>query len=75
MLSFNFCPYTSDVVGTIFSGRDDTAARTLPTSIATIGAVTAESCTAACQEQGYLLAGMEYSQECCKYLTHPSYWY
>lgn len=46
---------------------DSVAARVLGTYMPVTGQVSAETCTTACQGQGFLLAGMEYSDECCMY--------
>lgn len=33
--------------------------------------MTVDICTAACQEGGYSLAGVEYADECCMYMMEP----
>ncbi|KAH7925711.1 copper radical oxidase-like protein [Leucogyrophana mollusca] len=43
---------------------DSAATRALPYGITVAGSVTAETCTSACYNAGYPLAGMEYSDEC-----------
>lgn len=52
------CPFRSDSV----------AARTLPNAVGVAGQVTIESCTAACLNAGFSLAGAEYAGQCCTYL-------
>lgn len=49
--------------------REGAAGRTLTTLITTIPAaqMTVAKCTAACQAGGFILAGVEYSGECCKF--------
>ena len=50
--------------------------RTLPNGGDVAGgsaAMTVDLCTAACQTQGYTLAGIEYSGECCKINIFPNY--
>lgn len=50
---------------------DNVSARTLSNYIVVPGgqsATTIESCQAACKAAGYTLAGVEYSNECCKFL-------
>jgi hypothetical protein len=52
-----------------FSYRSDSvAARTLPNAVGVTGQVTIESCTAACLNAGFSLAGAEYAGQCCTYL-------
>ena len=41
--------------------------------MAVTGQVTVESCTTACQNSGYPLAGVEYSAECCKCCERSRY--
>ncbi|KAF8890279.1 WSC domain-containing protein [Gymnopilus junonius] len=54
---------TFDYVGCFDDGVDG-APRSLQNQLLISGGVTAESCTAACQAAGYVLAGLEYGQEC-----------
>lgn len=49
---------------------EGTSGRTLPNGVTTTGgsaAMTVDLCLTACQAAGYLLAGAEYSGECCKF--------
>ena len=49
--------------------REGTSGRALPNGVTTTGgsnAMTVDLCTSECQAAGYLLAGAEYSGECCK---------
>ena len=50
---------------------DSISARTLSQRVITISvtAMTIEACQAACYALAYSLAGVEFSQECCKYLA------
>jgi WSC domain len=53
---------------------DNVNARTLANYIIVPGgqgATTIETCQAACKAAGYLLAGIEYANECCKPPFHP----
>ncbi|KAH9946755.1 hypothetical protein B0H21DRAFT_388973 [Amylocystis lapponica] len=43
---------------------DSTTARTLTIGVGTTGDVTVEACTTACYDNGYPLAGVEYSTQC-----------
>lgn len=48
---------------------EGTPGRTLPHAVATTGGsnlMTVDLCTSACKAAGYVLAGVEYGQECCK---------
>lgn len=47
--------------------HSDTGARTLTRQVTPAGQLTIASCTAACQAAGFVLAGAEYSVECCTY--------
>ena len=46
---------------------DSTANRVLSYGATVTGSVTIESCTTACYNAGYPLAGAEYADECCPY--------
>ena len=46
---------------------DSTSARALG-AVVNAGDTTVESCVAACQAQGYSLAGVEFGRECCEFL-------
>jgi hypothetical protein len=51
------------------SYREGTNGRALPNGVTTPGGsalMTVALCTSSCQAAGYLLAGVEYSGECCK---------
>jgi hypothetical protein len=53
----------------IRSYREGTTGRALPNGVTTPGGselMTVALCTSSCQTAGYLLAGVEYSGECCK---------
>ena len=55
---------------------DSVAARSLSAGVQVpggAGAMTVEACTATCRASGYLYAGVEYSQECCKFLSLESF--
>ena len=63
---------TAGTGGWTFLGcyTDNVSGRALPLGVAVPGgstAMTVEACTAVCQSQGYVLAGLEYAGECCKY--------
>jgi hypothetical protein len=62
---------------TRFECREGTTGRALPNGVATAGgsaAFTVALCLAACKTAGYVLAGVEYSNECCKsYILTPTY--
>lgn len=45
---------------------DSTATRTLGVGMGVAGQVDRESCTEACANAGYPLAGVEYAAECCE---------
>lgn len=48
---------------------EGTTGRALPNGVTTTGGsskMTVDLCTQACQAAGYVLAGVEYAQECCK---------
>lgn len=45
----------------------DGAPRSLSTQVSVHKGVTAESCTVACLAAGFVLAGLEFGQECCEY--------
>lgn len=47
----------------------DSATRALPHGTGVTGSVTVESCTTACYNAGYPLAGMEYADECCAHAS------
>jgi hypothetical protein len=53
---------------------DNVAARTLMVGIGTVGEVTIESCTAACYNAGYTLAGAEYSTQVSTCTIHANEW-
>ena len=55
-------------IGVLLTHVHSDGGRTLTVGIAVTGAMTVDLCTSACQTQGYTLAGMEYSSQCCK---HP----
>lgn len=48
-----------------FVDRDNVSGRTLTMPRYDISPVTIEDCTMACEDKGYLLAGVEYGSECC----------
>jgi hypothetical protein len=56
---------------------EGTTGRALPNDVTTPGGpakMTVDLCTSACQAAGYVLAGVEYAQECCKcFRGHPIY--
>lgn len=55
---------------------EGTTGRTLLNGVGTTGgsgAMTVNLCTSACQAAGYLLAGAEYSGECCEFCFTPSF--
>lgn len=45
---------------------DSVATRTLSVGMGVVGQVDHESCTEACANAGYPLAGVEYAAECCE---------
>jgi len=47
----------------------ETNPRALPYGTAVTGSVSVETCTTACYNAGYSLAGMEYSAECCAHAS------
>ena len=47
---------------------DSVTARTLGVGMSVIGTMTVEGCIDACGAAGYALSGVEYGQECCKFL-------
>ena len=49
---------------------DDVGQRTLPVGMGVGGQNSHEACTSACYNAGYRYAGMEYSNECCKFMAH-----
>jgi hypothetical protein len=54
------------------SHREGNNGRALPNGVTTPGGsalMTVALCTSSCQAAGYLLAGVEYSGECCKALV------
>jgi hypothetical protein len=66
------------LIGWNFRGcyTDKISARTLGNALGVPGgqpAMTIEACLAACQFAGYVLAGVEYSGECCKSSSHCHY--
>ena len=56
---------------------DNVNGRTLVNQVQVAGgasAMSVEACETACKAAGYTIAGVEYSGECCKYLTKKAYW-
>jgi hypothetical protein len=54
--------------------REGITGRALPFGATTVGgaaAMTVDLCLTACQAAGYVLAGTEYSDECCKIAYAP----
>lgn len=52
--------------------REGKTGRALTHTAATVGGpngMTVKACTTACQAAGYLLSGVEFSSQCCKYLS------
>jgi glucan 1,3-beta-glucosidase len=47
---------------------DNVSERALPVSVTVSGGNTNEGCQSACLSAGYVIAGTEYSGECCKHL-------
>ena len=47
---------------------DSVVARTLGVPMPVTGQMTYAACTTACYNAGYSIAGVEYADECCKYL-------
>ena len=50
---------------------DLVSSRTLERRVDVVGSMTVELCILACQAESYMIAGLEYAQECCMY-TFPS---
>jgi hypothetical protein len=50
----------------LFYLSDSVAARVLANNVNVNGQVSIETCTAACQNAGYSLAGAEYAGQCCE---------
>jgi len=52
---------------------DSVAARTFPNGVGVVGQVTIESCTEACFNAGFSLAGAEYADQCCTHQRSQIY--
>lgn len=61
-----FCSPESNTYGDL---SDIVATRTLGVGMGVVGQVDRESCTEACANAGYPLAGVEYAAECCELKT------
>ena len=53
----------------LISFSDSTTARVLGTPIGTIGAVDTLTCTTACFDAGFPIAGTEFATQCCTYFA------
>jgi len=67
------CHFQPELTKLCCTISDSTATRALAHGTAVTGQVTIESCTTACQNSGYPLAGAEYATECCECCRHSHY--
>lgn len=69
MLYVSFFP-DKCLLRNLTGGREGQAGRLLIYQVIA-SPMTIDICTAACQGEGYSLAGVEYADECCMYMIKP----